>query len=151
MNARSFTKPGVTRCPLNASSHCEFIELLSSSTLKMSSTDTLACHHHEPGRYIAMFLHGWNACPLTQLVHSASFYLGLGLICVIFRLAALMPNRALGATHAFGEYLEKTFQHLYGPQTTSLEGRTNVSERIFKALFTYVSTQFGRMTLEKCF
>ncbi len=32
-----------------------------------------------------------------------------------------------------------------------LDGRTNPSERIFDALFTYVSTRFGLRSFEKCF
>ncbi len=39
----------------------------------------------------------------------------------------------------------------YGPQTKILEGRSNIRERIFKALFTYVSTRFGLRSFEKCF
>ncbi len=35
--------------------------------------------------------------------------------------------------------------------TTSLDGWTNRSDRCFKSLFTYVSTLFGRVTIEKCF
>jgi hypothetical protein len=40
---------------------------------------------------------------------------------------------------------------LYAPQTKILEIRTNLSDRVFKALFAYVSTSFGRLTIEKCF
>ena len=44
---------------------------------------------------------------------------------------------------------------VYAPQTKLLDGRTlrrtNIRERIFKALFTYVSTRFGRRSFEKCF
>jgi hypothetical protein len=40
---------------------------------------------------------------------------------------------------------------IYAPQTKILEGRTNISECIFEALFKGVSTRFGRHTLEKCF
>ncbi len=40
---------------------------------------------------------------------------------------------------------------MYAPQTKILEGRVYIRERIFKALFTYVSTRFGRRSFEKCF
>ncbi len=40
---------------------------------------------------------------------------------------------------------------LYAPQTKILEGRENIRERIFKALFTYVSTNFGLRSFEKWF
>jgi hypothetical protein len=40
---------------------------------------------------------------------------------------------------------------LYAPQTKILEGRTNVSERVFEALFKGVSTVFGLQNVEKCF
>ncbi len=40
---------------------------------------------------------------------------------------------------------------IYGPQTKILEGQENIRERIFKALFTYVSTRFGLRSFEKCF
>ncbi len=40
---------------------------------------------------------------------------------------------------------------IYAPQTKILESRTNISDRVFKALFAYVSTSFGRLTIEKCF
>jgi len=39
----------------------------------------------------------------------------------------------------------------YPSQTKILEGRTNISERVFEALFKYVSTGFGRQNVEKCF
>ncbi len=39
----------------------------------------------------------------------------------------------------------------YPSQTKILEGRTNISECIFEALFKGVSTRFGRRTVEKCF
>ncbi len=39
----------------------------------------------------------------------------------------------------------------YAPQTKILERRSNIRERIFKALFTYVSTRFGPRSFEKCF
>jgi len=32
-----------------------------------------------------------------------------------------------------------------------LEGRTNISERVFEALFKGVSTRFGLQNVEKCF
>ena len=35
------------------------------------------------------------------------------------------------------------FEQMHAPQTKMLEGRANIRERIFKALFTYVSTRFG--------
>ena len=44
-----------------------------------------------------------------------------------------------------------TTQQVYAPQTTILEGRTNISERAFEALFKSVSTRFGLQTVEKCF
>ena len=37
------------------------------------------------------------------------------------------------------------------PQTKILEGRTNLSERVFEALFKGVSTRFGLRIVEKCF
>jgi hypothetical protein len=37
------------------------------------------------------------------------------------------------------------------PQTTILEGRTNISECVFEALLKGVSTGFGRPNVEKCF
>ncbi len=40
---------------------------------------------------------------------------------------------------------------LYAPQTRILEGRTNVSERVFDALFKGVSTVFGLQNVEKSF
>ena len=40
---------------------------------------------------------------------------------------------------------------LYAPQTKILEGRTNIRQRIFKALFKWVSTLFGLLFFEKCF
>jgi hypothetical protein len=40
---------------------------------------------------------------------------------------------------------------IYAPQTKILEGRTNVSERVFEALFKGVSTVFGLQNVEKCF
>ncbi len=43
------------------------------------------------------------------------------------------------------------FSRFYAPQTTILESRVNIRERIFKALFTYVSTRFGLSSFEKCF
>ncbi len=53
----------------------------------------------------------------------------------------------------FGVWLEgrSNIRELYGPQTKILEGRANIRERIFKALFTYVSTRLGRRSFEKCF
>jgi len=39
----------------------------------------------------------------------------------------------------------------YAPQTKILEGRTNVSECVFEALFKGVSTRFGLRIVEKCF
>ncbi len=39
----------------------------------------------------------------------------------------------------------------YAPQTKIVEGRSNLSERGFEALFNGVSTRFGLQTLEKCF
>jgi hypothetical protein len=42
-------------------------------------------------------------------------------------------------------------EHFYGPQTNILEGRANIRERIFKALFRHVITRFGRRSFEKCF
>ena len=36
-------------------------------------------------------------------------------------------------------------------QTKILEGRTNISECVFEALFKGVSTVFGLLTIEKCF
>ena len=41
--------------------------------------------------------------------------------------------------------------HFYPSQTKILEGRTNVSECIFEALFKGVSTRFGLRIVEKCF
>jgi hypothetical protein len=43
------------------------------------------------------------------------------------------------------------FVKIYPSQTKILEGRTNISERIFEALFKDVSTGFGRQNVEKCF
>jgi hypothetical protein len=40
---------------------------------------------------------------------------------------------------------------VYAPQTKILEGRTNISEGIFEALFKGVSTRFGLQAVEKCF
>jgi dsRNA-specific ribonuclease len=45
----------------------------------------------------------------------------------------------------------KTRAESYAPQTKILEGRTNISERVFEALFTGVSTRFGLHNVEKCF
>jgi hypothetical protein len=42
-------------------------------------------------------------------------------------------------------------REIYAPQTKNLEGRASIRERIFKALFTYVSTRFGLRSFEKCF
>jgi hypothetical protein len=39
----------------------------------------------------------------------------------------------------------------YGPQTKIFEGRTNLSECLFEALFNGVSTGFGLRPFEKCF
>jgi hypothetical protein len=39
----------------------------------------------------------------------------------------------------------------YAPQTKILEGRTNISEGIFEALFKGVITRFGLQAVEKCF
>jgi hypothetical protein len=39
----------------------------------------------------------------------------------------------------------------YPSQTKILEGRTNLSECVFEALFKGVSTRFGLQTVEKCF
>ncbi len=47
--------------------------------------------------------------------------------------------------------LSKTQHDVYAPQTKILEGRTNVSERVFEALFKGVSTVFGLQNVEKCF
>ncbi len=44
-----------------------------------------------------------------------------------------------------------SLRQLYAPQTKILEGRTNISERVFEALFKGVSTQFGLRIVEKCF
>ncbi len=40
---------------------------------------------------------------------------------------------------------------IYPPQTKILEDRTNISERVFEALFKGVSTRFGLQNVEKCF
>jgi len=40
---------------------------------------------------------------------------------------------------------------LYPSQTKILDGRTNLSECVFEALFKGVSTRFGLQTVEKCF
>jgi hypothetical protein len=40
---------------------------------------------------------------------------------------------------------------IYPSQTKILEGRTNLSERDFEALFKGVSTRFGLQNVEKCF
>ena len=40
---------------------------------------------------------------------------------------------------------------IYAPQTKILEGRTNISECVFEALFKGVSTGFGLRNVEKCF
>jgi hypothetical protein len=42
-------------------------------------------------------------------------------------------------------------KQFYPSQTKILEGWTNISERIFEALFKGVSTGFGRQNVEKCF
>jgi hypothetical protein len=47
--------------------------------------------------------------------------------------------------------LEVHFHVIYAPQTKILESRTNIPDRVFKALFAYVSNPFGRLTIEKCF
>jgi hypothetical protein len=39
----------------------------------------------------------------------------------------------------------------YAPQTKILEGRTNISEGIFEALFKGVITRFALQAVEKCF
>ena len=43
------------------------------------------------------------------------------------------------------------FKQLYPSQTKILDGRTNVSECFFEALFKGVSTRFGLQIVEKCF
>jgi hypothetical protein len=40
---------------------------------------------------------------------------------------------------------------LYPSQTKILEGRTNISEHVFEALFKCMSTGFGQQNVEKCF
>ncbi len=45
----------------------------------------------------------------------------------------------------------ETFGEFYAPQTKILESRANISDRVLKSIFTYVSTSFGRLTIEKCF
>jgi len=40
---------------------------------------------------------------------------------------------------------------IYPSQTKILEGRTNISERVFEALFKGVRTVFGLQNVEKCF
>ena len=54
-----------------------------------------------------------------------------------------LPTAGLGSI--------KVLRKLHGPQRKILEGRANIRERIFKALFTYVSTRFGLRSFEKCF
>jgi hypothetical protein len=56
-------------------------------------------------------------------------------------------NRRLGAE----AFYPKSMLPIVSAQTKILEGRTNISERVFKALFTYVSTPFGRLNIKKCF
>ncbi len=46
--------------------------------------------------------------------------------------------------------ITSVFQN-YTSQTTILEGRMHISERIFEALFRGVSTRFGLQNVEKCF
>jgi len=40
---------------------------------------------------------------------------------------------------------------IYPSQTKIWEGRTNLSEHVFEALFKGVSTRFGLQNVEKCF
>jgi hypothetical protein len=40
---------------------------------------------------------------------------------------------------------------IYPSKTKILEGRANISERVFEALFKGVSTGFGLQNVEKCF
>ncbi len=40
---------------------------------------------------------------------------------------------------------------VYAHQTKILEGRTNMSERVFEALFKGASTRLGLPNVEKCF
>jgi hypothetical protein len=40
---------------------------------------------------------------------------------------------------------------VHGPQANIWEVRSNIRERIFKALFKYVSNRFGLRSFEKCF
>ena len=51
----------------------------------------------------------------------------------------------------FGRSNKHSGTYFYAPQTKILESRTNISDRVFKALFAYVSTSVGRLTIEKCF
>ncbi len=46
--------------------------------------------------------------------------------------------------HTSGMHIGKVLWWYYAPQTKILESRTNISDRVFKALFAYVSTSFGR-------
>ena len=59
------------------------------------------------------------------------------------------PKRRLGNVEKDeGEVFCKQF---YAPQTKILEGRTNISECVFEALFKGESARFGLHNVKKCF
>ena len=47
--------------------------------------------------------------------------------------------------------LQLCMRQLYTPQTKMLEGRTNISECVFEALFIVLLPKYSTHTLEKCF
>jgi hypothetical protein len=49
------------------------------------------------------------------------------------------------------EFWPLTLWKVYPSQTKILDGRTNVSECFFEALFKVVSSLFGLQIVEKCF
>jgi hypothetical protein len=54
------------------------------------------------------------------------------------------------SSHACVE-VNPSCNYFYASKTKILEGRTNLSECVFEALFKGVSTRFGLQDVEKCF
>jgi hypothetical protein len=68
-----------------------------------------------------------------------------------FIFCSSFQNLRLGGVKRRFWKTEHISEQVYPSQTKILEGRMNLSECVFEALFKGVSTRFGLQTVEKCF
>ncbi len=104
--------------------------------------------HSDCDRHIVVLAHQWDVYGLVSS-KDTSYY--------AHPVTLMHTHHAVISTDTSSSYYHHLVSsslngrtHLYNPQTKILEGRTNISECVFEALFKGVSTRFGLRNVEKC-